>query len=404
MPFSEKQREFLDNANHRWNIKSGATRSGKTYIDLYVIPKRIRSVSGKDGLNVLLGNTKSTLQRNIIEPLQELWGVKNISDIRSDNTATIMGEKVYCLGADKISQVDKLRGSSIKYCYGDEIVTWHKEVFEMLKSRLDKPYSRFDGTCNPEGPTHWFKSFLDNEKNADIYLQEYTIDDNPFLPEEFVKNLKIEYANTVYYDRYILGKWVRAEGIIFKELANNPLEFTVKASDVPKAFRWCEVGFDIGGNGSAYALTCCAEGLDGIYYVLKSKKTQANEVNMQDIERLVCNFCDYTHSKYKSVIGPINSDHIAAITNTITSNTLYAAYFTYKPPLEDRVFAISKLLAQKKIKFVEGECDDLIDEMSNLVYDEKSGRTIPLDDGTMQIDTWDSFIYSLSGNWQYLDT
>ena len=100
MPFSEKQREFLDNANHRWNIKSGATRSGKTYIDLYVIPKRIRSVSGKDGLNVLLGNTKSTLQRNIIEPLQELWGVKNISDIRSDNTATIMGKNrknaVFC--------------------------------------------------------------------------------------------------------------------------------------------------------------------------------------------------------------------------------------------------------------------------------------------------------------------
>ncbi len=404
MPFSEKQREFLDNANHRWNIKSGATRSGKTYIDLYVIPKRIRSVSGKDGLNVLLGNTKSTLQRNIIEPLQELWGVKNVSDIRSDNTATIMGEKVYCLGADKISQVDKLRGSSIKYCYGDEIVTWHKEVFEMLKSRLDKPYSRFDGTCNPEGPTHWFKSFLDNEKNADIYLQEYTIDDNPFLSEGFVKNLKKEYANTVYYDRYILGKWVRAEGIIFKELANNPSEFTVKASDAPKAFRWCEVGFDIGGNGSAYALTCCAEGLDGIYYVLKSKKTQANEVNMQDIERLVCNFCDDARRKYNIVIGPINSDHIAAITNTITSNTPYAAYFTYKPPLEDRVFAISKLLAQKKIKFVEGECDDLIDEMSNLVYDEKSGRTIPLDDGTMQIDTWDSFIYSLSGNWQYLDT
>ena len=45
--FSTKQREFLDNANRRWNIKYGATRSGKTYLDYYVIPKRIRNVKEK---------------------------------------------------------------------------------------------------------------------------------------------------------------------------------------------------------------------------------------------------------------------------------------------------------------------------------------------------------------------
>ncbi len=45
--FSVKQREFLDNANRRWNIKYGATRSGKTYLDYYVIPKRGRKVKGK---------------------------------------------------------------------------------------------------------------------------------------------------------------------------------------------------------------------------------------------------------------------------------------------------------------------------------------------------------------------
>ena len=45
--FSVKQREFLDNANRRWNIKYGATRSGKTYLDYYVIPKRIRKIIDK---------------------------------------------------------------------------------------------------------------------------------------------------------------------------------------------------------------------------------------------------------------------------------------------------------------------------------------------------------------------
>ena len=148
MPFTAKQREFLDNANHRWNIKEGATRSGKTYLDYFVIPKRIRRVAGLPGLTVILGNTKGTLQRNVIEPLQDMYGTELVSSIRSDNTAMLFGEKCYCLGADKANQVDRIRGASIKYCYGDEIATWHEDVFTMLKSRLDKPYSKFDGTLN----------------------------------------------------------------------------------------------------------------------------------------------------------------------------------------------------------------------------------------------------------------
>lgn len=136
MQLSPKQKQFWNNANSRWNVKSGATRSGKTYMDYYIIPKRIRSVTGKDGLTVILGNTKWTLQRNIIEPLQDIWGMGLVSDIRSDNTAMLFGEKCYCLGADKVNQVNRIRGSSIKYCYGDEVVTWHEDVFNMLKSVL----------------------------------------------------------------------------------------------------------------------------------------------------------------------------------------------------------------------------------------------------------------------------
>ena len=134
---TDKQKEFWKGCDHRWNIKCGATRSGKTFLDYYLIPKRIRAVSGKDGLYVILGNTKSTLQRNIIEPLQNIWGIDLVSDIKADNTAIMFGEKVHCIGADKINQVNRLRGSSIKYCYGDEVVTWHQDVFNMLKSRLD---------------------------------------------------------------------------------------------------------------------------------------------------------------------------------------------------------------------------------------------------------------------------
>lgn len=240
MGFSQMQKEYFQKATHRWNIKQGATRSGKTYMDYFVIPKRIRRVAGEDGLVVLLGNTKGTLQRNIIEPLQNLWGVELVSNIRSDNTAILFGEKCYCLGADKVNQVDRLRGSSIKYCYGDEVVTWHEDVFEMLKSRLDKPYSRFDGTCNPDNPYHWFKQFLDG--NADIYSQQYCIDDNPYLDPAFVDNLKREYEGTVYYDRYILGRWTIAEGLVYPMFNR---EFHIKPTE-PRPYQQYYISCDYG--------------------------------------------------------------------------------------------------------------------------------------------------------------
>ncbi len=149
--------------------------------------------------------------------MREIYTDALIGTINSRNVARICGEDVYCLGAEKISQVAKIQGSSIKYCYGDEIAKWNKEVFQMLKSRLDKPYSCFDGSCNPEHPTHWLKEFLDNEE-LDIYLQRYTIFDNPFLDPDFVEQLCKEYEGTIYYDRLILGLWKRAEGAIYKGL------------------------------------------------------------------------------------------------------------------------------------------------------------------------------------------
>lgn len=214
MLLSLKQAEFVRKGHHRWNFKGGATRSGKTYLDFrWIIPIRIRERVGKDGLTVILGVTKSTIERNVLEPMRTIYGDALVGTISSDNTAWIFGEKCYCLGAEKVSQVSKIRGASIKYCYGDEVADWSQEVFELLKSRLDKAYSCFDGTYNPKGPNHWLKVFLDSK--ADIFSQTYTIDDNPFLPEAFVENLKREYRGTVFYDRYILGRWALAEGLIY---------------------------------------------------------------------------------------------------------------------------------------------------------------------------------------------
>ena len=212
---SRKQSEYILNADARYNLKIGAVRSGKSFVDIvHMIPHRLITVADDPGLNLILGVSKETIERNVLQPMREQYTDELVGTINNRNIAYVCGVPVYCLGAEKITQVAKIQGMSVKYCYGDEIAKWNPEVFYMLQSRLDKPYSRFDGSCNPEYPGHWLKQFIDRE-DIDLYLQHYTIFDNPFLPKEFVENLCKEYAGTVYYGRYIQGEWTLAEGLIY---------------------------------------------------------------------------------------------------------------------------------------------------------------------------------------------
>ncbi len=93
MSLTEKQLDFLKNCNHRWNIKTGATGSGKSFVDYsVVIPKRITAARG-EGLLVLMGDTRGTLERNILEPMRSIWSEKLVGNIRSNNTVNLFGKK-----------------------------------------------------------------------------------------------------------------------------------------------------------------------------------------------------------------------------------------------------------------------------------------------------------------------
>ena len=214
---SPKQVEYIQNAHRRWNIKIGATQCGKTFIDVqFMIPQRILNGVGKNGLNAILGVSKETIERNVLEPMRDIWGEDLVSGINSRNLATLFGEKVYCLGAEKASQVAKIRGAKFKYLYIDEIVDIHPEVFELVKSRLSLPYSVCDAAGNPSYPSHFVKKFIDSaDKGVDVYCQHWTLYDNPFLDSSYVQAMEAEYSGTVYFDRYVLGRWCKAEGLIY---------------------------------------------------------------------------------------------------------------------------------------------------------------------------------------------
>ncbi|MEA4830992.1 MAG: PBSX family phage terminase large subunit [Oscillospiraceae bacterium] len=378
------------NATHRWNIKSGATRSGKTYMDYFVIPKRIRNCTGR-GLIVLIGNTQGTLIRNVVDPMRNIWGDQLIR-LPNTNTGTIQlfGKKCYMLGADNKASVKKLQGSAVEYAYGDEITTWNEEMFSMLKSRLDKPTSIFDGTCNPEAPGHWLKKFIDSD--ADIYNQSYCLDDNPFNSKEFVDNLKKELAGTVYYDRFVYGRWVAAEGVIYQMFANAPEKFYINQEDLPY-FESVNIGVDFGGNKSKHAFVATGLTTDGKIIALKSKSVSAKDGDVDKLLYEFIIFSDEINAKYG--IDTVYCDSAEQVLkNTIKNRTGYTVRDSIKNPIIDRIRCTALLMATGRFFLLRGANDDLVKGLSDALWKNENTKDIRLDDGTTDIDILDAYEYS----------
>ena len=395
--FSKKQLEYIKHANKRWNIKSGATRSGKTFCDFFVIPKRIRECRG-EGLIVLIGNTVSTLSRNILDPMREIWGEFFVGRPTSNDTVMLFGKKCWLIGASRADQAAKLQGSGIEYAYGDEITTWSENVFEMLKSRLDKENSVFDGTCNPEGPGHWFKQFLDS--GADIFHQSYIIDDNPFLSPSFVHSLKKEYAETVYYDRYILGRWVAAEGIIYRRFADDRAAFTI-TDDRALSGRISKitVGVDFGGNKSATAFVATATvGNYESVTVLRSELHKA-VLDSDALGELFCNFISHIEESFGQVLCAYcdNAEPILirSLKKAVRTRGLELSVRTAKKsPVNDRIRLVCRLMAQGRF-FISAGAKTVSDALSSALYRQDGIGDERLDNGSTDIDSLDALEYSI---------
>lgn len=428
MQLSKKQNEYIVNSTHRWNIKSGAVRSGKSYVDTaFVVPFRIRERTGKPGLNVILGVSKSSIERNVLQPMREIYTDKLIGQINSQNVARICGEEVYCLGAEKVSQVAKIQGASIKYCYGDEVAKWSKEVFQMLKSRLDKPYSCFDGSCNPEHPTHWLKEFLDNDE-LDIYLQRYTIFDNPFLPVEFVEQLCKEYEGTIYYDRLILGLWKRAEGAIYKRFADDPEKFRCEVLEEPadnsehKQFKKSdivsiEIGLDFGGNQSGHAFVARGYTDDfrdviGIMSKRVMAKDADEDIDSNMLDQLFCDFVQEVIDRYGVIvkhgdyveycnIESVYYDNAESVLGNSIRNAVEKRFSwivvrqAKKATILDRIRCTVRLMGAGRFWITE-DCKSLQIAFSDAVWNKDvKDKDERLDDGSTDIDSLDAFEYTI---------
>lgn len=405
MKFSVKQAEVLLKSNSRWNIYSGATRSGKTFLTYFIIVKRLQEL-GHNGRKVMIGKTISTLSYNVLEPMRDLFGEEYVSQMKIDATGlrkvSIFGYELRCVGANDKRSMAKIQGSGLIYAYGDEVATWDQGIFDMLKSRLDSKEAKFDGTTNPDAPNHWLKKFHDDSiiKGLDVNWVNFVIDDNTYLDPEFIENLKKEYLGTVYYDRFILGRWVAAEGSIYNTFIAHKDEFII--DKLPeKANGFISVGIDFGGNksGQAFSATFISSRFDELITV----KDYWNDETM-DPNKLESEFCKFLDAVAKEFPRHRIVSARADSAEQVLKNGLQAAALkkgwginignSIKSEINERIRFYVKMFGLRRYKILK-QCSHTISAFEGAVWEDNKGmKDVRLDDGTSNIDTLDAQEYS----------
>lgn len=219
-------------ATKRQNIWHGPVRSGKTVASLLAWVEYVDQAPPGD--LVMIGKTETTLQRNILQPLQQFLG-SNFGYSMGRHEAWLRSvtqdrwRSIWLAGANDERSEGKVRGMTAAGAYGDELTLWPEGFYKQMLARLSVRGARLFGTTNPDGPYHWLKAnYLDRADVLNLAGFSWSIDDNEHLDADYVADLKREYGEgTLWYKRFIDGLWVAAEGAVYDFF--NESEHVIKA-------------------------------------------------------------------------------------------------------------------------------------------------------------------------------
>lgn len=163
---------------------------------------------------IVCGRTEPTIKRNIIRPLQDLIG-DDLQYMSGKGEIQLWGRTIDVVGANDERAEAKIRGSEYVGALLDEVTILPENFVKMLFSRLSVPGAKLFGSTNPDSPFHWLKvDYIDKQDTMDVKVFSFALDDNPALDEDYKRNLKKEYSG-LWYQRYIEGRWVLAEGAVY---------------------------------------------------------------------------------------------------------------------------------------------------------------------------------------------
>lgn len=128
---------------------------------------------------------------------------------------------IYVVGLNDESQLEALK--SVRGKHGDPEMAWFEEAnalslndHDTVKTRLRgtvAPWHQLIYTTNPDSPEHWINKQLIEDGEAARYHSLPT--DNPYNPDDYIDTL--DGLSGIRYQKYRLGLWIRAEGIIYND-------------------------------------------------------------------------------------------------------------------------------------------------------------------------------------------
>ena len=231
---SEKQAQILDFvvSDGLYLICDGAVRSGKTVFMSAAFV--IWAMEYYDRTNfAICGKTVQSAERNVLKPLQENESLPYTMSYKvSTKVLTVRcGTKenyFYIFGGKDESSYMLIQGITLAGVLFDEVALMPRSFVEQALSRaISYEHPKYWFNCNPESPNHYFyKEWLEEQKDGTTHLH-FMLEDNPILTPQMIERTKAMYSG-VFYDRYIRGLWVIAEGIIYPMFGKDSIVPTIE--------------------------------------------------------------------------------------------------------------------------------------------------------------------------------
>lgn len=274
-------------------VCDGSIRSGKTVCMTvgFILWSMTRF---KRQVFALCGKTVESLRRNVVLNLRD-WLPHDLEIVerRSENKLIISDgtgrENTYFLfgGRDESSYM-LIQGITLAGVLLDEVALMPQSFVEQALARCSVEGSKFWFNCNPSSPEHWFyKNWVlgDKPKEKKALHLHFTMSDNLSLPPEIKERYERQFTG-VFYQRYILGEWCVAEGLVYQFDREKYI-----TSTVPSGGRWF-ISVDYGTlNPFSAGLWCVADGAATRvreYYYSGREKTalRTDEEYYGELERL----------------------------------------------------------------------------------------------------------------------
>lgn len=378
---SPKQIASIMECNARINVWHGAVSSGKTIASIVAFLFAVVKAP-ENGLILVVGRTIQTIERNIIDVLQQPLGPFGpfspwIKHNRGANTAIIFGRVVHLVGANDVRAEGRIRGSTAALIYVDEATLIPEGFWTMCLSRLRVPGAKLLATTNPDGPMHWLRQKFLLRTGLNLRQWHFDLDDNPSLTEDYKDALKAEYTG-LFYRRFIRGEWCLAEGAVFDSF--DPDLHVVDT--VPMIDRWVGMGIDYG-TVNPFAAELVGLGVDGVLYVTNeyyySSKTSYRQMTDDEYAVAVTTWLDRIPIPHGNgllgvrpqwtVIDPSAASFRVKLNQGENALSSVLADNSVLPGIR----LMSGLLATQRLKIHES-CHGLINELPGYSWDPKAAE------------------------------